>query len=529
MRDGVRLATDLYGVETGVRKPVLLLRTPYNKDGGASVARRFAAAGYVAVVQDARGAFASEGQYFHHNNDDQDGYDTIEWLSRQIWSNGKTGTWGGSHPGAVQWLAAADRPPGLVVIAPTAASASLYDTAYVGGALRLALIGGAGPLITKAPSGIEVPKDLVPFYRTAPLVELDRAIGWEMPWLRGILEHPWLDGFWSRQHATERTKGLDICAQHIVGYFDFLCRETVASFQRMRKYAATAHARESQQLILGPWDHGTGRPPIGSQLDFGPSAAVDVVDENLRWFNRYLKPASRLDAFPRVRYFVLGQNQWHTAGDWPPPSAVDTSFYLQENRSLKTAASRTQAGPAEFISDPSSPVPAEPGDGPLIPRSSMFRPVDRRAIRDRKDVLIYASAPRQRELIVAGNPRVELWISTDAEDADFAVKLNDLWPSGAAYPVAEGVLRLTHRNGDREAAAVRPGEVYKITVDLGHTAFSLGPGHSLQLEIAGSCFPVYDLNLHTGEGPFARSGKKAFQWIYQDRSRPSRVLLPVLR
>ena len=150
MRDGVHLATDVYGAEPGVRKPVLLLRTPYDKNRSEGTALRQVAAGYVAVVQDARGAFASEGHYIHHNNDDQDGFDTLEWISQQPWSNGHAGMWGSSHPGAVQWLAAAERPYGLEVIAPTAASPSLYRTAYLGGALRLALIGGAGPLIDPA-------------------------------------------------------------------------------------------------------------------------------------------------------------------------------------------------------------------------------------------------------------------------------------------------------------------------------------------------------------------------------------------
>ena len=248
MRDGVRLATDIYGADDGVPKPVLLLRTPYDKQGGATTARRYAAAGYVAAVQDSRGAFASEGQYFHHNNDDQDGFDTIEWLARQPWSNGKTGTWGGSHPGAVQWLAAGERPYGLTVIAPTAASASLYYTAYVGGALRLALIGGAGPAITKPPAGKKTPEDLAPFYRTLPLADLDKAIGWDMPWMRGMVTHPWLDGFWTRQHASERVKGLDLPAQHIVGYYAFLCKETVASFQRMRKFSGTERARSWERV-----------------------------------------------------------------------------------------------------------------------------------------------------------------------------------------------------------------------------------------------------------------------------------------
>lgn len=526
MRDGVKLATDVYGIEAGVKKPVLLLRTPYDKKGGAGAAKRYAAAGYVAVVQDARGAFASEGRYFHHNNDDQDGFDTIEWLARQPWSNGKTGTWGGSHPGAVQWLAAGERPYGLAVMAPTAASASLYYTAYVGGALRLALIGGAGPAITKPPEGKNAPADLIPFYRTGALADLDTRMGWEMPWLRGMVTHPWLDGFWTRQHASERVKGLDLPVQHIVGYYDFLCKETVASFQRMRKYSATAGARGNQQLILGPWDHGTVGKSVVAGFDFGDAAKLDVVDENLRWFDRFLKPGGP-GSFPLVRYFLLGRNEWRTAGDWPPPAGVDTSFYLAPGRRL--AGSRDAVGGEDrFDSDPADPVPVEASGFSEMPRSSMFRPVDRQTIEARADVISFTGAVVAREMVVAGSPRAELWVSVDAKDADYALKLVDVWPDGRAFPVAEGVLRLTHREGDLRAAAVRAGELYKVTVDLGHTAFALAPGHALRLEMAGSYFPAYDRNLHTGAGPFSGEGKRAVQRVFWGGARASRVILPVM-
>jgi len=525
MRDGVRLATDVYGAEAGKRKPVLLLRTPYDKKGGATAAKRFAAAGYVAVVQDARGAFASEGRYFHHNNDDQDGFDTIEWLTRQAWSNGKTGTWGGSHPGAVQWLAAGDRPYGLTVMAPTASSPSLYSTAYVGGALRLALIGGAGPAITKPPEGVKAPANLEPIYMKLPVAELDKAIGWDMPWLRGMVTHPWLDGFWTRQHASERVKGLDLPVQHIVGYYDFLCKETVASFQRMRKYSSTERAKANQQLILGPWDHGTVGKSVVAGFDFGDAAKLDVVDENLRWFDRFMKDGGP-GTFPRVRYFVVGRNEWRTAPDWPPPGAVETSFYLQAERRL-TAVRAVREAADSFVSDPANPVPVEPRGGEPMPRSSMFRPVNRRVIEERKDVIVYTADPRSKELVVAGNPRAELWVSVDAQDADYAVKLVDVWPDGAAYPVAEGVLRLTHRDGDAKAAEVTPDKVYRITVDLGHTAFSLAAGHALRVEIAGSYFPAYDRNPHTGEGPFSKTEKMANQRIFHGPVKASRVVIPV--
>ena len=143
--------------------------------------------------------------------------------------------------------------------------------------------------------------------------------------------------------------------------------------------------------------------------------------------------------------------------------------------------------------------------------------------------MVYTAEPRTSELVVAGSPRAELWVSVDALDADYAVKLVDVWPNGAAYPVAEGILRLTHRDGDGKAAAVTPDTIYKITVDLGHTAFALAPGHALRLEIAGSYFPAYDRNSHTGEGPFARTEKIAAQRIFRGPVKASRVLIPVVR
>jgi putative CocE/NonD family hydrolase len=158
----------------------------------------------------------------------------------------------------------------------------------------------------------------------------------------------------------------------------------------------------------------------------------------------------------------------------------------------------------------------------------MFRPVERGVIEDRDDVVTYTSAPQTEPLLVAGSPRADLWVSVDNRDADYAVKLVDIWPTGAAYPVAEGVLRLTHRDTDAKASPVTPGQVYRITVDLGQTAFQLARGHSLRVEIAGSYFPAYDRNSHIGEGPFSKTEEKAMQSVYHAPATPSRIVIPVL-
>src|SRR5580704_12688234 len=213
MRDGIHLATDVYGADPNTRKPALLMRTPYDRHGPRASAERFAMAGYAVVLQDTRGASASEGKYVHYNNDDQDGFDTIEWIARQPWSNGKTGMWGSSHPGAVQWVAAADRGYGLVAIAPTAAPSSFYHTMYQGGALRLALTAGAGVVINPPPAGMTAPTDLTEAHLHLPLSTLDEFIGWPMPWLEGVIDHNRPDGFWRRLNATPELRNLNVAVQ----------------------------------------------------------------------------------------------------------------------------------------------------------------------------------------------------------------------------------------------------------------------------------------------------------------------------
>ena len=271
MRDGVHLATDVYGAEPGVRKPVLLLRTPYDKRGPKPTAERYATAGYVAILQDARGAYASEGKYLHYNNDDQDGFDTIDWIVQQPWSNGKVGMWGTSHPGEVQWVAAATRHPGLVVIAPVAAASSLYHILYQGGTLLLALIAsGAGLTVNPPPPGITAPKDFTSIHYHLPLSTLDEAIGWPQPWLTSQILHNRPDGYWLRLEAKSQMETLEVASQSIVGYYDLSCGEMVDDFLRLPNHGGEG----SEFLARGTTAHWGSRSLAGWTSDRKPSSTL---------------------------------------------------------------------------------------------------------------------------------------------------------------------------------------------------------------------------------------------------------------
>ncbi|MEP7366296.1 MAG: CocE/NonD family hydrolase, partial [Acidobacteriota bacterium] len=226
MRDGIRLAADIYGVNPNTPQPVLLARTPYDKSGLQKKADRLARSGYVVVIEDCRGRYASEGAYTPYNNDKQDGFDTLEWIAAQPWSNGQTAMFGGSHLGLVQWLAASTLPPGLTAIAPAFTASSQYGVAYRDGVLRLALISTGGTRASPPPAPRTLPSDIGHLIYHLPLMHLPltglaSAYGWPMPWMTSLLQHPLPGGFWDQTDGEAAIPTLPYPTQLITGYYDF--------------------------------------------------------------------------------------------------------------------------------------------------------------------------------------------------------------------------------------------------------------------------------------------------------------------
>jgi putative CocE/NonD family hydrolase len=243
-----------------------------------------------------------------YNNEGQDGFDTIEWITRQPWCSGRVGMMGGSYVGAVQWQAAAEHPPGLAAIAPQATWSSFYRNIYLGGAVRLALISSWIAGNTPKPAGV-TPGDMNVALMRLPLSELDEAIGWPMPWLDAFLTHPEPNGFWTRLDLTSRLPELTLPVLHVVGYYDFFSRESVGNFMIMQQQARDPATRQQQRLILGPWDHGTVGKTKVAEVEFGAEAAVDTFGLQVDWFDRHLKQdaAARAKPFAPVRYFSMGE------------------------------------------------------------------------------------------------------------------------------------------------------------------------------------------------------------------------------
>ncbi|HQW30000.1 MAG TPA: CocE/NonD family hydrolase [Verrucomicrobiales bacterium] len=537
MRDGIKLATDVYRDDAVSKAPVVLMRTPYDRTKQKGSAERFAKAGYIFISQDCRGTRGSEGEMAPYNNEGQDGYDTLEWITRQPWCSGRVGMMGGSYVGAVQWQAAVENPPGLSAIAPQATWSSFYRNLYLGGSVRLALISGWIAGNTAKPEGVN-PADMDGALMHLPLSDVDEAIGWPMPWLDAYLTHPEPDGFWTRLDLTPRLPDLKLPALHVVGYYDFFSRESVDNFRIMQQQAHDPEARRQQRLILGPWDHGSVGKTKVAEVEFGPEAAIDTFALQIDWFDRHLKqdPAALAKPFSPVRYFSMGDNVWHDAETWPPAGFTATPFYLSSKgkaNSRNGDGILTRESPAEdesadsFLANPANPTPSCPVTETRPLKAAVWGPVDQSATEDRDDVLVYTSEVMNAPLTFAGNAEAKLHVSTDTLDADWAVKLIDVHPDGFAQNIARGILRGRYRDSLLNPQSMKPGEVVEITVDLGPVAATIARGHQLRVDISGADFPLYDRNPNTGEGPFSGRTVIAREQVHHHPGALSRVVLPV--
>ena len=492
----------------------------------------------MAVVQDCRGKFASEGSFTPYNNEGQDGYDTIEWIVAQPWANGRVGMWGASYVGATQWQAAVEEPPGLVTITPTATFTSFYRNLYLGGAVRHSLISTWAAGNSPKPAGAVVNNDWQATLLHLPLGSVDEKIGWPIGWLKGIMNHPSPGGYWKRLDMTADMPGLKLPMQHVVGVYDFFARESVGNFVRMQTQARDPQTRKAQQLIFGPWDHGTiGKAKVGD-LDFGPAANWDPTAATLAWFNITLKSELKTDQpdFVPVRYFIMGENKWHNAETWPPARYTQTAFYLHSGGKANTLAGDGRLSttapmrdePADhFSADPANPVPACPPDKARPIQAGSWAPLDQRPLEQRPDVLVYSTAPLEKPLTFAGDARAELYVSASTPDADWVVKLVDVHPDGPAYNLTVGILRGRFRDSEMKPSLLKPGEVYKINVDLGPIAARILPGHRLRVDICGAYFPLFDRNPNTVEGIFGTGTATAVETIFHTPGRESRIILPV--
>jgi len=532
MRDGVRLSTNAYLPSEHGRYPAILVRTPYNK--GADITpnyRAFVEHGYAVVVQDVRGRYESEGAFQPLTQEIYDGDDTLNWIARQPWSDGRVGMIGGSYSGITQWKAALSGNPHLKAIFPVVSGWDDYSDRYysTGGALKL------GYRLEWLAENLRAPGYHQPFDRFVlhlPVRSSDiSALGWTSPLWRDVMNHPTYDAFWKAVSTREHIDRVKAPVFSIGGWYDNFVESDLEA------YAALHRRTGLNRIVVGPWPHNMSIPFQG--VNFGSESQVAVRGLQMEWFDQWLKGKdSPLLSRPPVRFFTMGVNEWREAREWPPESAISVNYYLQSGGRANSLAGDgaladkpgRKASTDGFEFDPDRPVPTLGGATCCNPKVFPWGPFDQRPIEERSDVLVYTTRPLKHPVEVAGPVRVVLWVSTSARDTDFTAKLVDVFPDGVARNLTDGILRLRYRNSLEKPEPAKPGEVYRIAIDAGVTSNVFLKDHRIRVEISSSNFPRFDRNPNTG-GPVAeaRSLAKANQTVLHDAAHPSCLTMMVVR
>lgn len=538
MRDGVSLSCDIYRPTVGAPFPTLLVRTIYDKQQDRYVGwtRRFVERGYAVVMQDCRGRHDSDGLWEPYLNEANDGHDTIQWIGSQPWCDGNVGMFGISYVGFTQTLPATQRSPYLKALVPIASQQDNYGHFYVDGALQLHVamnfVNMAGRTMKRESTSLLDWDDL---WRRLPLESaLDDIV--DLPFYRDAVRHATYDEFWSGYGLRGRYGEVETPAYFITGWYDNLLHEAFKLHAGWKTQSRTDESRRRTRLLVGPWSHQNigGSEPFGS-IDFGQAAALDIVEEHLRWYDRRLRGIDNgIDAEPPIRIFVMGENAWRSESEWPLARTEFTRFYLHSLQAANSLAgdgtlstTHPEAEPADTFSyDPNDPVPTLGGSFMMLANSG---PWDRRPVERRDDVLVYRSARLEEDVEVTGPVAVTLYASSDAPDTDFSAALVDCYPDGRAVVICEGILPARCRESLTHPTLIEPGEVYELRVDLWETSNLFKRGHRIGLEISSSNFPRFARNLNTGAVPgLSAELRVANQTVYHDAQRPSHLTLPVI-
>ena len=544
MRDGATLRADIYRPKAEGKFPVLLQRTPYDKTGSISFGVKAAQRGYVVIIQDVRGRFRSEGEWYPFKNESQDGYDTIEWAAALPYSNGKVGMFGGSYVGATQFLAAIASPPHLAGIFPVVTASNYHDGwTYQGGAFEQWFNESwtTGLALNTMRRRVESGANAQPWTGILPLasypvLDVPAAEGLA-PYFRDWLAHPNYDEYWKQWSIEEHYKQIRVPVFSVAAWYDIFLGGSLRNYVRLKTEAGTEEARRGERLLVVIGGHAGGGRKIGG-VDFGDQATIDGDEGMLRWYDGLLKgQPSGAEREKPVKIFVMGKNAWREEDDWPLARAKNTRYYLHSsgaangpagNGTLTTAAP-TNEPPDKYVYDPADAVPTIGGPLCCGALPTGIGPEDQRPAEARNDVLVFTTAPFTQDAEVTGPVSLDLFASTSAMDTDFTAKLVDVWPNGFAQNLTEGILRLRYRHSQEKPELANPGEIHHVTVDLWATSNVFLVGHRLRLEVSSSNFPRFDRNLNTGEEQ-ARATRmvKATNAIYHDREHPSALVLPVV-
>ena len=574
MRDGTLLSTDLYLPEGATDKlPVILVRTVYGKNPvfeETPVLQTLVKRGYVIAVQDIRGRYESEGRYVVARNRREDGYDTVEWLIAQDWSNQKVGTAGCSYLGETQVVLAAAKHPAHLTAIPMSPASGYYApgrawSSFDGGVFELAQtagwFAGSGTQVFYGPPAwvdrqewfqspqaklfSQQPKidfaAYLPLLNTLPTFDiLQRAKLPPTEYEKFATSFP-DDDYFRNMDYIQQPDTVDVPMLFMDSWYDYGAAETLAMFNQFQEKGLSERTRNNQFIIIGPSTH-CGYPYATEQTFVGErdlgDARLDFWGIQLKWYDYWLKGIDNgITDMPKIQYYLMGKNQWRSADQWPLANTTYRKLYLDSGG---RANSRQGDGVLsfnppqnkatdEFVYDPATPVPSLGGHTCCTGTDTEAGGYDQSDIEMRNDVLVYTSDVLEEGIEVTGSLEVVLQVSSSAIDTDFTAKLVDVYPDGRAFNVQEGAIRMRHREGLAKKVLMTPGEIYEVHLDLHASSNFYGKGHRIRLEVSSSNFPRWQRNLNTGGNNFDETEWQiATNRVYHSEENLSYVVLPVI-
>ncbi|PVW13210.1 CocE/NonD family hydrolase [Marixanthomonas spongiae] len=582
MRDGVRLATDIYRPKTDKKVPIIFSRTPYNfntwQDGEkrsrtAKSALEAVKRGYAYVVQNERGRFFSEGEWDILGVPLTDGYDAFTWMKNQPWSNGKIGTIGCSSTAEWQMAVAALDHPSHAAMVPMGYGAGIGTVGeyheqgnwYRGGAEQLlffAWLYGVeqDKFKPRIPEGT-TQEDLIRisrFYDLAPenpKIDMSEALS-HLP-IQDMLQNMHgkkeifdkmvrrkpNDPAWYEGGLYHDTMGFGVPSFWFVSWYDVSSSPNLALFNHVRQTAKEKEVRDNQYLVIAPTLHCgyfratentiVGERPVGD-------ATLNYEEQIYSWFDLWLKEKQNnfKEETPRVQYYTMGSNKWQASETWPPKKAEMTPMYLESNGQANTLNGdgrltfkkpKRKDAPDTFTYDPMNPVPSYGGNVCCTGNAIEGGAFDQQAMETREDILVYTSEPLKEGMEVSGFIESTLYLSSDVKDTDVTIKLIDVYPDGRAYNLDETIQRVRYREGYDKEVFMEKGKVYQVDLTPMSTSNFFKKGHRIRIEVSSSNFPRFARNLNTGGNNYdEKEGVVAHNTIHHSKIYPSMIKLPIV-
>jgi putative CocE/NonD family hydrolase len=583
MRDGVRLATDIYRPKTDQKVPVIFSKTPYNFNSygdGELRTRTMSRAldavkkGYAYVVQNERGRYFSEGDWDILGPPTTDGYDAFSWMAEQPWCNGKIATYGCSSTAEWQMAVAALDHPAHAAMVPMGYGAGVgrvgeyYEQGnwYRGGAQQMLFTSWLystqhDVMAPRLPKGISQ-EDLLRLQRfydmspEYPRVDWEEAF-WHLPVqdiiknvngpksiYEDMIKRKPNDPAWYKGGLYHDDMGFGVPSFWFVSWYDVSSSPNIALFNHVRNNIEDQDVADNQYLVIAPTTHcGYFRTPeetIVGERHLG-DARLDYDQMIYDWFDFWLKGADNdfKANTPRVQYYTMGSNQWQSSEVWPPANAEMTTFYLNSqgaanslygNGVLQTEMPGKRDYPDRYTYDPSNPVTSYGGNVCCTGNAIQGGSFDQQKMETRHDILVYTSDPLEEGVEVSGFLETTLYVSSDAKDTDFTIKILDVYPDGRAYNLDETIQRARYREGYDKEVFMEDGEIYEINMTPMSTSNYFAKGHRIRIEVSSSNFPRFTRNLNTGGNNYDESeGVVAHNAIHHSREYPSQIRLPIVK